>query len=79
MRGARYYPGMSTAEPTVCIHCGEPTRGGEYAPGHDSKHRGELHRAVMAGEITEKQARAELPSLALANQLSNDLARARGK
>ena len=70
---------MTTAEPTVCRHCGEPTRGGEYAPGHDSKHRGELYRAVLAGEITEDQARAELPTVALADQLSNDLARSRDR
>jgi len=56
-----------------------PTRRGEYAPGHDAKHRGELQRAVLAGEITEDQARNELPSIALADQLSRDLERARAR
>ena len=70
---------MGDPDPTVCLHCGEPTLGGVYAPGHDAMHRGELHRAVLAGDISEEQARAELPSRALADQLSNDLARARAR
>jgi len=37
-----------------------------------------LHQAVLAGEITDDQAGTELPTVALADQPSDGLARARG-
>lgn len=34
-----------------CQHCGEPTRGGIFLPGHDAKLKGELKRAAAAGGV----------------------------
>jgi len=48
-------------EPTNCIHCGEPTKGGKFLPGHDARMVAELIRkAVDDKSLTQAQARAQL-------------------
>lgn len=57
--------------------CGEIPRSAasRYAgEGHDAKHRSRLQRAVLAGEMTEENARAEIGPFQLAEQLSAYLA-----
>jgi hypothetical protein len=37
-----------------CEHCGEPTKGGRFIPGHDAKLKGELQREGTPEAIAEK-------------------------
>lgn len=44
-----------------CLCCGEPTRGGDFLPGHDAKYKAHLIREALAGgnpdAVTELAAR----------------------
>lgn len=52
-----------TATPRGCICCNEPTRGGLFRPGHDSRHISALVAQVMAGETTLALARSSIADL----------------
>lgn len=41
--------------------CGEPTKGGNYLPGHDARHAGMLSRSVVAGDQSLEDALSKLP------------------
>lgn len=41
-----------------CHHCGMPTKGGQFAPGHDSKLKGDLVREVDEGNQEGRKAAA---------------------
>jgi hypothetical protein len=45
---------------TCACGCGEPTVA-TWAAGHDGRYRGELHRAVLDGEVNNAGSRARLP------------------
>jgi hypothetical protein len=47
-------------EPTFCLCCGEPTKGGLFLPGHDARHVSTLVEAVTSKNQTEAQARKSL-------------------
>ena len=48
-----------TRHEEFCRHCGLPTKGGEYLPGHNSRHVAVLVEDVLRGGRTIRQARAE--------------------
>lgn len=39
----------------VCLCCGAPTKGGKFAPGHDSKYRSRLRKDAADGSIEAAQ------------------------
>lgn len=41
-----------------CHHCGAPTKGGQFAPGHDAKLKGDLNREVAEGSQEGRKAAA---------------------
>ena len=44
-------PTKANAEPKECgCGCGELTRGGEFLPGHDARFRGQMLKAIDAGD-----------------------------
>jgi hypothetical protein len=44
-------PTKAKAEPKACgCNCGELTRGGDFAPGHDARFRGQILKAIDAGD-----------------------------
>jgi hypothetical protein len=56
----------------ACEHCGEPTKGGRFVPGHDAKLKGELLREGTPGAEAERILRGwshEAPSSAAASKL----------
>ena len=67
-----------TATPLRCVCCDEPTRGGLFRPGHDSRHISALVAQVVAGEITLAAARsgiADLGSTPLLNKFDRTYAK----
>lgn len=47
-------------EPTYCLCCGEPTKGGLFLPGHDARHVSTLVESVTSKNQTEAAARKSL-------------------
>ena len=45
---------------TLCRHCGQPTKGGDYLPGHNARHAALLFQGIMLGNTTIRQAQAEV-------------------
>ena len=44
-------PTKAKAEPKLCADgCGELTRGGDFLPGHDARFRGQMLKAIDAGD-----------------------------
>lgn len=43
-------------EPTFCVCCGEPTKGGKFLPGHDARYVSTLVEAVTSKNQTKAQA-----------------------
>lgn len=41
-------PSQARAREGTCQHCGEPTRGGIFLPGHDAKLKGSLRKAALS-------------------------------
>lgn len=60
----------------MCGVCGETpvSPKARYLPGHDAQHCRDLKDAVLAGEVTEAAARAEIGPYPLADQLSRAVA-----
>ena len=57
-------------QPKVCAcGCGDPTRGGEFAMGHDARHKGNLLKAARNGDA---EARAALVGQGWATDASID-------
>lgn len=47
-RGRRRGGGRSRPAVGACEHCGEPTKGGRFVPGHDAKLKGDLGREAQS-------------------------------
>ena len=54
---------------TQCLCCGEPTRGGRFRPGHDSRYLKKLASEITKGRMTLEAAIETLPTAALADKL----------
>jgi hypothetical protein len=68
VKAAATRPGRSRAagpRATIgrCEHCGEPTRGGRFLPGHDAKLKGELIREATPEADAEREIRGWGPAL----------------
>lgn len=48
-------PRLARLKVGVCLCCGVMTRGGKFAPGHDSKYRSRLNREAAAGSAEARQ------------------------
>lgn len=42
-----------TTTPGSCLHCGEPTKGGKFLPGHDSRFIQDATRRITEGDLLE--------------------------
>ncbi|HUN38488.1 MAG TPA: NUDIX domain-containing protein [Trebonia sp.] len=74
-------PAKPKIEPGHCHDgCGAKTKGGNYLPGHDSKHVSQLVASVKNGDITHAQAHEELShSAKLQDKLASKLGTAKPK
>lgn len=54
----------------TCLCCGEPTKGGNYLPGHDSRHLTMLAKGITEGLRTLEDAQSHLPTDALRAKLA---------
>ena len=77
--GVQIHPAPATqsrkTEPKPCADgCGAMTRGGDFLPGHDARHKGRLLTAARSGDAA---ARAELLERGWATEESIDNAKAR--
>jgi hypothetical protein len=50
VRGRRRGGGRSRPTSGRCEHCGEPTKGGRFVPGHDAKLKGDLGREAQSND-----------------------------
>lgn len=57
-------------QPSLCLHCGEPTKGGRFLPGHDAAFLSFAVKQVREGENTADNIRASWRILGISDALT---------